>query len=536
MKKRRLLAAFLLLAPSGLALGQAVPIGPEFQVNTYTTNYQYRPSVAVDGSGIFVVVWQSFGQDGSEGGIFGRWFDGGGAPLGGEFQVNTVTMGNQARPSIAVDGSGNFVVTWNSYGQDGSGYGVFGRRFDSGGAPLGGEFQINAYTTSSQFDSSVAMDGSGNFVVVWESFGQDGAGGSVFSRRFDRSGVPLGGDFQVNTYTTSDQRYPSVAIDGLGGFVVVWTSTSQDGFGRGVFGRRFNNAGVPLGGEFPVNTFTASHEFDPHVAVDGSGSFVVVWTNYGQDGEAYGVSGRRFDSAGAPLAGEFQVNTYATGFQYYPSVALDGSGNFVVVWNSFPQDGSGPGVFGQQFDSTGTPLGGEFQVNTYTTNYQFAPSVAVNRSGNFVVAWNSLAQDGSDYGVFGQRFSCSDLDDDGLCDAEEIVVTSPLDGDTLDCSNPAVIRPAISWSAGNYQKFRVYISSNSGFTTGTTVTSGSGYFTNTVYTPPLKKWKSACKKAVAANPSAPELFFKVFGVDLDVPKNDVNRKTYSQTVRADVTP
>lgn len=68
-----------------------------------------------------------------------------------------------------------------------------------------------------------------------------------------------------------------------------------------------------------------------------------------------------------PVGSEFHVNTYTTDDQYASSVAADAAGNFVVVWQSFGQDGSGLGVFGQRYDSTGLPVGSEFQVNTATS-------------------------------------------------------------------------------------------------------------------------------------------------------------------------
>jgi hypothetical protein len=185
------------------------------------------------------------------------------------------------------------------------------------------------------------------------------------------------------------------------------------------------------------------------------------------------------------------------------------------------------------------PLGPEFQINTHLTFSQDGASVAVDGSGNFVV-WHSNSQDGSLAGVFGRRFgtsaNCSEVDGDGLCDSEDIVVKSPLDGDTLDCSNPALIRPVIAWSEDNLQKFRIFKASDPGFATGTRVTSGSGFFSSTSYTPPKKKWKSACKKALAADPNGPVLYIKVLGVDLDVPKKDPYRMTFSQVVKVIVEP
>lgn len=120
---------------------------------------------------------------------------------------------------------------------------------------------------------------------------------------------------------------------------------------------------------------------------------------------ADGVFGRRFDSGGSPLASEFRVNSHTTSDQQNPDAAYDSSGNFVVVWRSLDQDGSLDGIFGRRFDSGGNPFGSEFQVNTYTTGNQYGAPVAVQVGGGFVVVWTSTAsQDGGAAGVFGRRF------------------------------------------------------------------------------------------------------------------------------------
>ncbi len=104
--------------------------------------------------------------------------------MGSEFQINTHTTSGQVHPAVAVDADGDFVVVWQSLGQDGSSYGVFGLRYDSGGMAQGGEFQVNTYTTSSQFGPAVAADADGDFVVAWESSGQDGSTFGIFGQRF----------------------------------------------------------------------------------------------------------------------------------------------------------------------------------------------------------------------------------------------------------------------------------------------------------------------------------------------------------------
>jgi len=164
--------------------------------------------------------------------------------------------------------------------------------------------------------------------------------------------------------------------------------------------------GNPLGPEFRVNTYTTNYQTGPAVASDASGRFVVVWSSLSQDGDSNGVFGQRYASTGEPLGPEFRVNTYTTAYQGQTAVGADAAGNFVVVWDSsYCGPGAFFGVFGQRYASTGPPLGPEFRVNTYTTNTQSSQAVASDSSGNFVVVWSSQFQDGSDFGIFGQRFS-----------------------------------------------------------------------------------------------------------------------------------
>jgi hypothetical protein len=391
----------LLLFPA-VAAAQ-VPLGPEFRVNTYTTDRQLYPSVARHPSGNFVVTWTSL-QDGQSYGVFGQRYDDAGTPLGPEFRVNSYTTSRQDWPSVAGDSSGNFVVVWDSQDEDGSDTGVFGQRYASTGAAVGPEFRVNTYVTGEQTLPSIAVDASGGFVVVWQSFPQDSGQWNVFGQRYATSGTPLGPEFRVNTYPQASYTGgAAVASEMSGNFVVVWHS-ALDGGGLGVFGRRYSATGVTLGAEFRVNTYTTGNQRYPSIASDATGNFIVVWDS-DQDGDGYGIFGQRYASTGAAVGPEFRINTWTTSRQDFPSVALDSSGNFVVVWNSYAEDGSNWGIFGQRYGSSGAPIGTEFRVNTFTPSYQVDPVVAADAAGNFVVVWDSPIQDGSSFGVFGQRYA-----------------------------------------------------------------------------------------------------------------------------------
>lgn len=151
----------------------------------------------------------------------------------------------------------------------------------------------------------------------------------------------------------------------------------------------------PVGFQFQVNTYTSYHQVAPWVAVAPTGDFVVVWTSDGSnngDTSTFSVQGQRYASNGDSLGGEFLVNTYTTNYQFHSSVAMDAEGDFVVVWESLGSDNgdtSSYSVQGQRYASNGAPVGGQFLVNTYTMNSQYRPAVAVSSAGDFVVVWES---------------------------------------------------------------------------------------------------------------------------------------------------
>jgi len=383
----------------------AAPVDDEFRVNTYTDSHQSTPAVAMDASGNFVITWHSYGQDSSGYGVYAQRYDRTGNPLGSEFQVNTCTTSHQYTPAVAMDASGNFVITWASH-QDGYGYGVYAQRYDRRGNVLGPEFQVNSYTDDHQRFPAVAMDASGNFVITWYSDQEVGTGidYDVYAQRYDRTGNRLGSEFQVNTCTTDNQYTPAVAMDASGNFVIIWHSYKQDRSGYGVYARRYDRRGNVLGPEFQVNTCTTNDQQWPAVAMDASGNFVITWHSYQQDSSGRGVYAQRYDRRGNPLCPEFQVNTCTIDHQSAPAVAMDASGNFVITWESNGQDSSGYGVYAQRYDRRGNPLGLEFRVNTWTIDHPFASAVAMDASGNFVITWNSYGQDGSRYGVYAQRY------------------------------------------------------------------------------------------------------------------------------------
>ena len=148
-------------------------------------------------------------------------------PQGGEFRVNTTTSLSQQDPTVAMDADGDFVVAWEHRQTDLT-YDIYAQRFNAAGAPQGVEFRANSFISSNQTDPSVAIDASGNFVITWMSFGQQSANTrGIYVQRYNALGQAQGGEIHVNTVTTDHHRDPSVAMDADGDFVVSWSSDAS---------------------------------------------------------------------------------------------------------------------------------------------------------------------------------------------------------------------------------------------------------------------------------------------------------------------
>jgi hypothetical protein len=391
--------AFLL---TGEAPGQVFgPSGGTFRVNAATTSNQTEPAAAIDGHGRFFVCWSADDGDGS--GVFGRRFSRTGTPIDAQdFLVNSTTAGFQHSSAAAGTGDGTFLAVWGKSADTGE-VGVFGQRYESL-LEAGGVFAALALTSSEpSLMPSVALDSSGNFVVSWNEIA------SVNAQLYDGTGTGIGGNFKVSQTDPGHYAHPVSGRAPSGDFVVVWPNNYQ-----AIMGRRYNSAGAAVGGEFTINTFTGQLT-DPSVAMSDSG-FVVTWIRYATERN---VKAQRFDANFQPVGGEFRVNTITTGSESHPSVGMDGSGGFVVAWTRF----TGPGytVVAQRYASGGSPLGGEIGVDANPNMARSDPSLAMASNGDFVVTWVHNTQAGFD--IHGARYChalAGNANGDGVIDIADV--------------------------------------------------------------------------------------------------------------------
>ena len=438
---------------NNLDAGGYEPSGAEFTVNNVTLYTQSRADFAKLAGGSFVAVWESTDaqQDTSSSGIKGRVMAANGTPIGPEFLINTATANSQTYASVAGLAGGGFVVTWTTRDavQDGNYDSIKAQRFDAAGVKVGPEFLVNSQTNNIQWISSAAALDNGGFVIAWETYdsAQDGSGRAIKAQLYDSAGAKTGGEFLVNTVTASDQMNCDISTLSDGRFIVTWLINISGKLD--VRAQVFNSAGAKLGGEIFVNSQTFESQTEVSVTNLANGGFVIAWTTFDtiQDGSGSAIKAQVFDAAGAKIGGEILVNTAGAVAQKSPSVAGLSNGDFVVAWRTDDQsaDDASGAIKAQVFDATGAKLGAEFRANGAAASLESDPVVVDLGNGAFAIGWTGSTAPAWDSNIRAQIFSAGSapvIQSDGGGDTAALLVAENMTAVTTvqasDIDSPSI--------------------------------------------------------------------------------------------------
>ncbi len=164
----------------------AVAAEPEFRANTIAEGYQGDVEIAMNSAGSFVLTWQSPNQDSTAlDAVYARRFDSQAQALASEFRVNTGTTGDHKNPAIAMDKAGSFIVSWETV----SPRYIKVQRYSAAGLKQGESFSPHPHDEKSNVDSALTLNSAGDFVLIWDGKQQDGSGSGIFAKRYNANGI-----------------------------------------------------------------------------------------------------------------------------------------------------------------------------------------------------------------------------------------------------------------------------------------------------------------------------------------------------------
>jgi len=264
------------------------------------------------------------------------------------------------------------------------------------------DFLVNDDVGSAdQFVPSISMDAVGNFVIVWYDFRNDNW--DIYYQRYNNAGTALGVNTKVNDDTEgASQEHPSISMDAAGNFVIVW-SDYRNNNNYDIYYQRYTSTGGALGVNTKVNDDAGNaDQIAPSILIDVAGNFVIVWHDFRNAN--WDIYYQRYTSTGGALGVNTKVNDDAGGeFQMFPKISMDVTGNFVIVWQDYRNNNYD--IYYQRYTSTGTALGANIKVNDDAGSMnQVVSSISMDGVGNFVIVWQDDRYGQTDHDIIGQRY------------------------------------------------------------------------------------------------------------------------------------
>jgi hypothetical protein len=372
------------------------------------------------------------------------------APLGTETQVTAPVPHFQGDPGVAAFANGSYVVVWHVVLEpgeqvpgDSTTAGIFAQRYDKSGNPVGSPITVSQSNPNvTLFDApEVATNGTNRFIVTWAE--QVPKGSDIRSRLFNANGSPRGNQSLVSGPIANLVDEPRVAMSRKGGYAIVWRGPSRDPHVPAIFAQLHQASGKLVRRTFRVNQTSQGASW-PSVGMDGAGNFVVSWEakNAAKPGSVSNVFARRFNSAGSPQGAAWRVRPPAPGIQGDSAVALSPDRRRILVtW--VRSNGRGYDILARSYTSRGKGAGRAFRVNA-TEGQELDPALSFDRNHeDFVVVWNDQGTGGAST-ILAQRYNLKDVPQ-----GSELVVST---NSTRSKSAPAVATDGsgnlvVAWSS-----------------------------------------------------------------------------------------
>ncbi|WP_210529591.1 calcium-binding protein [Rubellimicrobium arenae] len=399
-------------------------MGKQFQVNTYTNNWQDEPDILALPNGGFLVTWDSYLNEYDDGPsayiLSGQRYDASGRRVGSEFLIDGIDQAASTEPSITALGDGGYAMAW-SYSPDG----ILGRTqayvraFDADGTPRTKALRVDTIDLFEAVQPRVVGTQGGGFMVFYTADKAGPTFDDVYMRRYDADGDPLGRERRMNTREDYlDQGIVETARMANGRIVALWNSESTLDTKGDLDSNELRATVFSPKGEVLRSDVHLSSNFGSAGGGNGQGfsvaeagnGFVISQMEYGSrfgTDYLYHVVVQTFDDDARTTSG--RISAFRTEEVVYSTdVARLSTGEIVVVWEQqpIPKGEVGNDVMARVLSASGRPLTAAFEVGLDYSRYdeQSDPVVEALAGGGFVVSYAHDNLDGDHEGIGARIF------------------------------------------------------------------------------------------------------------------------------------
>ncbi|HPV29780.1 MAG: hypothetical protein GXY28_04400 [Bacteriovoracaceae bacterium] len=301
---------------------------------------EYGCQVAMDNSGNALIVW--YQDDGSRDQIFkseyrdGEWIH----PEGPDNNISSDEDADAYYPQVAMDASGNAVIVWVQ--SDGIRQQIYKSEYRDGEwthlANPGDHISLSEQNAN---EPQVAMNHNGNAIIVWEQ-------GPIFKSEYRDGEWIHPADLDDNISPDgedADAYYPQVAMDDNGNALIVWEQFNGSNYQ--VFKSEYRDGEWTHPADLDDHISPDGQDAEePHAAMDNNGNAVIVWDQ--DDGSNWRIFKSEYRNGAWTHPADLDEYISPDGYDAYPSrVAMDNSGNALIVWEQY--DGSNWQVFKSEY-------------------------------------------------------------------------------------------------------------------------------------------------------------------------------------------
>lgn len=327
-----------------------------------TTGYQTQPSIVPDGASGAIVAWTA--SRGGRSQVYAQRLDSTGVAKWTASGIPVApTLTEETYVVMAADGSNGALLAWSDARSTAGGYNsIYAQRITLAGGTAAGWSATGVSVCDATHSPSVpqiAQSDSGGAVICWEDYRDYlNTGANIYAQRIQADGTPRWAvdGVPVCAYG-SDQLYPEVVTDGVGGAIFSWQDQRAGMANANFFSQRLAANGTPQWTLDGISLCTAlSHRSDMTMIPDGAGGAIGAWVDY-RSGVATDIYAQRVSGAGAlPWGANAVAICDTTNDQQLPVLVSDGANGAVIAWHD--NRASNYDIYAQHITSAGAVGGG----------------------------------------------------------------------------------------------------------------------------------------------------------------------------------